>query len=297
MASDFMDQLQDPAWPGDYPASVAFVLRKLYAGRSLLEGYLWQGAFYADEAHTTALAATKERLYVDVPSGTAFRWDGESYVTVSVSSADDAAAVHYVSEERSSEQKEVARANIGAASASDVSTLQSKVATLVGKSGSWDAKQDGIAWDDEPTEDSENAARSGGIFRWVRALVEKAKPVWSNVTGTPTTVSGYGITDAATSVRFGETGSVISAKDGLLAVPDGTVVAKGAVRYDAVQSLTAEQRRQALANLGWSSDATQTAAASVKGAWSSRMSDSEKTTLLGWLARYVVAKEGLTWDS
>jgi len=291
MADELRDALQDPAYPGDYPASVAFVLRQLYTGRSLVEGYLYQGVFYADVAHTTAIAATKERIYVDVPSGTAFRWNGTAYVTVSVSSASDLAAVHYTADDVSAAQKAQARTNIGAAAQADVSPMQTNLNRLVGKENTWDAKQAALTYDLVPTTNSNNHVRSGGIFSWVTGLFTNLTLAWNKITGTPTTLSGYGITDAVKQIRFGSAAAISPDASGVLNVP--SVSDAGAVRFDVAQTLNASQRLMAQQNIGVTSTVTVAKAIAVADAWSARMSDREKTELLTKLVNYVKSKEGI----
>ena len=55
-----------------------------------------------------------------------------------------------------------------------------------------------IEFDDEPTEGSQKVARSGGIWSFVNGIIEKLTLGWEKITGKPTTLAGYGITDAAT---------------------------------------------------------------------------------------------------
>lgn len=290
--NDFMDPLQDRAYPPDYPASVAFVLRKLYAGRSLLEGYLFEGRFYSDRSYTVELPATRERIYVDVPSGTAFRWNGEAFVTLSVQSGDDRQAVHYTAEARSDAQKAQARANVGAASASDLQAVAGDVNVLKGKASSWDGKQDALAFDAQPVEGSGNPARSGGIFSWVTGLFAALTMPWDKVTGKPTTVSGYGITDAVKQVKVGDASPVSPDAAGIVRIP-GARDAK-AVHFDRAEALTDAERLMARQNIGVTTTNITARAGAVAAAWSERMSDREKTALLNALVAYVKEKEGIT---
>lgn len=290
--NDFMDSLQDRAYPPDYPASVAFVLRKLYAGRSLLEGYLYEGRFYSDRTYTVELPATRERIYVDVPSGTAFRWNGEAFVTLSVQTGDDLQAVHYVAEDRSEAQKAQARSNMGAAAASDLRAVAGDVSGLKVKAATWDGKQDALAFDAQPVEGSGNPVRSGGIFSWVKGLFESMTLRWDKVAGKPTTVAGYGITDAVRQVKVGDAVPVSPDASGIVRIP-GARDAK-AVHFDRAETLTDAERLMARQNIGVTTTNITARAGAVAAAWSERMSDREKTALLNALVAYVKEKEGIT---
>ncbi len=45
-------------------------------------GYLYEGAFYEDEEHETAIVGAEGKLYVDLTADGAYRFDGEEYVGV-----------------------------------------------------------------------------------------------------------------------------------------------------------------------------------------------------------------------
>ena len=49
----------------------------------VIEGYLYQGAFYSDSAHTSAIQAEAGKIYVDVPTNGSYRWSGSAYVRIS----------------------------------------------------------------------------------------------------------------------------------------------------------------------------------------------------------------------
>lgn len=290
--NDMRDLLQDPMYPPDYPASVAWVLRKLYAGRSLVEGYLFEGRFYADQLHTSELPATKERFYVDVPSGTAYRWNGEAYVTVSVQTGNDTAAVHYTSEARSPAQMAQARANMGAAAQADMLVVEAALQTISAKTASWDAKQDALTFDAQPVEGSMNPARSGGIFTWVKGLISGISLAWSGITGKPTTIGGYGITDAVQRIKVGSDGTPLTPTSGTLILPVPSD--PNAVRFNSAQELSTAQMRMARQNIGVTTEQITARAGAVSAAWSDRMSDREKTVLLQRLVEYVREKEGIS---
>lgn len=46
----------------------------------VLRGYLYNGEFYADSAHTTALAHSTEAVYIDTTSGVGYMWNGSAFV-------------------------------------------------------------------------------------------------------------------------------------------------------------------------------------------------------------------------
>ena len=49
----------------------------------VLEGYLSDGKFYKESAHTTELAAESGKIYIDIASGKTYRWSGSAYAVVS----------------------------------------------------------------------------------------------------------------------------------------------------------------------------------------------------------------------
>ena len=48
----------------------------------VIEGYYHDGAFYADSTHETAMVGESGKIYVDVPSGTTYRWGGSAYAAI-----------------------------------------------------------------------------------------------------------------------------------------------------------------------------------------------------------------------
>lgn len=53
----------------------------------VLEGYLSEGTFYSDSAHTKALTGEAGKIYVDLGSGKTYRWSGSGYTEISASLA------------------------------------------------------------------------------------------------------------------------------------------------------------------------------------------------------------------
>lgn len=49
----------------------------------VVEGYLYQGAFYEEAAHATAIAGEAGKIYVDLADDSAYRWSGSAYVSIS----------------------------------------------------------------------------------------------------------------------------------------------------------------------------------------------------------------------
>ena len=49
----------------------------------VVEGYLYNGAFYEDAAHTTQITPSTGKIYVDLTSEKAYRWSGSVYVEIS----------------------------------------------------------------------------------------------------------------------------------------------------------------------------------------------------------------------
>lgn len=105
----------------------------------------------------------------------------------------DADAVHYTAETKTDAQKAQARDNIGAMSADTPIPPETQ-------------------FDDKPSEGSQKAARSGGIWSWVKSLLPKwltsdyAEPATvasvEAKADKATTLAGYGITDAATKTEL-----------------------------------------------------------------------------------------------
>lgn len=49
----------------------------------VLEGYLYNGTFYKESAHSTQITPESGKIYVDIPSNKTYRWSGTAYVTIS----------------------------------------------------------------------------------------------------------------------------------------------------------------------------------------------------------------------
>lgn len=47
-----------------------------------VRGYLYNGRFYSDPAHTTEIQGDANKIYVDVPTDTTYRWTGAQYIVV-----------------------------------------------------------------------------------------------------------------------------------------------------------------------------------------------------------------------
>lgn len=46
------------------------------------EGYLYNGKFYTDSAHTTEIPAVADKVYVDIQTNKTYRWSGTQYVVI-----------------------------------------------------------------------------------------------------------------------------------------------------------------------------------------------------------------------
>ena len=53
----------------------------------VIEGYLYNGAFYTDSAHTDLITPESGKIYVDLHTNTTYRWGGSAYVQISESLA------------------------------------------------------------------------------------------------------------------------------------------------------------------------------------------------------------------
>ena len=53
----------------------------------IIEGYLYNGVFYADSSHTEALTGETGKIYVDLSTNKTYRWSGSLYVEISESLA------------------------------------------------------------------------------------------------------------------------------------------------------------------------------------------------------------------
>ena len=51
--------------------------------KDVIEGYLYEGAFYSDSGHTQQLTGEAGKLYIDIPTSGMYRWGGSQYVKVS----------------------------------------------------------------------------------------------------------------------------------------------------------------------------------------------------------------------
>ena len=48
----------------------------------VVEGYLQEGVFYEDEAHTNALTGASGKIYVDLTTNHSYRWTGSAYIVI-----------------------------------------------------------------------------------------------------------------------------------------------------------------------------------------------------------------------
>ena len=48
----------------------------------VVEGYLQEGVFYEDEAHTNALTGESGKIYVDLTTNHSYRWTGSAYIVI-----------------------------------------------------------------------------------------------------------------------------------------------------------------------------------------------------------------------
>ena len=53
----------------------------------VIEGYLYNGSFYKEAAHTTLITPEDSKIYVDLPTNKTYRWSGSAYVEISESIA------------------------------------------------------------------------------------------------------------------------------------------------------------------------------------------------------------------
>ena len=53
----------------------------------IIEGYLYNGIFYEDSAHTTPITGEVSKIYVDLSTNKTYRWSGSQYVEISASLA------------------------------------------------------------------------------------------------------------------------------------------------------------------------------------------------------------------
>lgn len=53
----------------------------------VVEGYLYNGQFYAEESHTTVMIPQSGKIYVDLPTNKEYRWSGTQYSIISESLA------------------------------------------------------------------------------------------------------------------------------------------------------------------------------------------------------------------
>lgn len=299
--ANIADILQDSSWPDDYPASVGFVRRQMYMGRALVCGYLHEGEFYPDTDYDEPFAPVDERIFVDVPTGQAYRWDGTSYVGVSVTTSNDLSAVHYNGPDgKGAAERAQARSNIGAASQEALSTLVGVVAGVTPKVAGWDAAKTKVDDPAAPASGSAKLTTAGLVFTWATTYFASMNVQWSKVAGRPTTLAGYGIADAVKKVKVGDAEAVSPDSNGVVNLPAASISDPNALKIDGTQTLTAAQKSNVLSALGISGGSPApvvSAAEAVAGYWGSHGSDmtnAEKTALLEKLVNYIVAKEGLS---
>lgn len=77
----------------DFAAKADLVSGKVPAAQlpgyvdDVIEGYLYEGAFYEDAQHTELITGEQGKLYVDISDNKTYRWSGSAYVLVSDSLA------------------------------------------------------------------------------------------------------------------------------------------------------------------------------------------------------------------
>lgn len=49
----------------------------------VIEGYYYNGAFYKESTHTTAITAEQGKIYTDLATETIYRWSGSTYISIS----------------------------------------------------------------------------------------------------------------------------------------------------------------------------------------------------------------------
>lgn len=49
----------------------------------VVEGYLYQGAFYVESSHETAIVGETGKIYVDLTDDSTYRWSGSAYISIS----------------------------------------------------------------------------------------------------------------------------------------------------------------------------------------------------------------------
>lgn len=49
----------------------------------VIEGYYYNGAFYEDSSHQTAITGETGKIYVDLSTDTSYRWSGSAYISIS----------------------------------------------------------------------------------------------------------------------------------------------------------------------------------------------------------------------
>lgn len=128
-----------------------------------IEGYLYEGHFYADSAHTEEITGERGKIYVDLDTNRAYRWTGSTFVEIGDNNTFTA------------NRALVSDAN-GKVSAS--SATSEEVGYLSGVTGAiqtqLDGKQNTLTFDSTPTAQSTNPVTSGGIKTYVDTQIENA---------------------------------------------------------------------------------------------------------------------------
>lgn len=122
----------------------------------VVEGYLYNGKFYSDSAHSNAWGGEKGKIFTDLSTNKTYRWGGSAYVEISASLAiGTTAGTAYDGAS-------------GAKNASDISSLQNSV--------------------------SANTADIEALR--INTAPKTHTHTFASISNKPTTLSGYGITDA-----------------------------------------------------------------------------------------------------
>ena len=128
-------------------------LEDLTNDSSVRTGYLHNGSFYKDQAHTDRIEARTDAIYIDIPTNLQYRWNGTVYVKISSDVTVDA---DLSPTSKNPVENKAVHAKFAA--------VEEEVAR----------KQTKLTFDNVPTEGSGNPVKSGGILSWVKGLL----PSW-----------------------------------------------------------------------------------------------------------------------
>ena len=120
----------------------------------VVNGYLHDGKFYADDQYTTEITGEEGKIYVDLATNKTYRWSGLAFVEISESLAlGETSSTAYAGDKGKANADAISDIKDG----QTIDSFADVESALAGKQGT-------LTFDNVPTENSTNPVKSGGIY-------------------------------------------------------------------------------------------------------------------------------------